>query len=301
MKKHIVILSLFDGMSCGQLALRKVYGKDYLYYASEIEDSSIKVTMTHFPNTIQLGDIRDIKLIEKKVDLLIGGSPCKSLSFMGKRKGMITKENIEIITLDQYLDLKKNKFEFKGESYLFWEYIRIMKEINPKYFLLENVKMSKKWEDIISRELEVEPIRINSSLVSPQNRDRLYWTDIPNVSIPEDKGIILSDVIPGALSCGYRGRMDKNTKKYIPTMTVRKDGKANCVVTSGSINKIILPNNEERDLTINELEMLQTVPIGYTDIQGITKTSKRKMMGNGWTIDVISHIFENIPEIKLKS
>lgn len=202
------VLSLFDGMSCGQIALNRAGIKYDNYFASEIDKYAIQVTMANYPNTIQLGSVIDIDGYKlPKIDILIGGSPCQSFSFAGKRKGMSTKCEIEILTLDQYLTLKSEGYEFEGQSYLFWEYIRILNEVKPKYFLLENVLMSEKWERIISNTIGLNPIEINSALVSAQNRRRLYWTNIglePGglfgylesiIKQPKDKGILLKDVL----------------------------------------------------------------------------------------------------------
>ena len=145
--KKINVLSLFDGMSCGQVALNKI-GIEYdNYFASEIDKYAIQVTQKNFPNTIQIGSVMDIKTNElPPIDLLIGVSPCQSFTIAGKRVGMTTKDKVDILSLDQYLSLKEQGFEFEGESYLFWEYIRVLKEVKPKYFLLENVRMEKKWK-----------------------------------------------------------------------------------------------------------------------------------------------------------
>lgn len=167
------VLSLFDGISCGQVALERAGIKVNNYFASEIDKNAIKVTMANYPNTIQIGDVRniDVKTLPK-IDLLIGGSPCQNLSIAGNGKGL------------------------EGEkSCLFYEYARILKEIKPKYFLLENVKMKKENEEIITNIMGVKPIIINSSLVSAQNRVRLYWTNIPNIEQPKDLKILLNDII----------------------------------------------------------------------------------------------------------
>ena len=173
--KKINVLSLFDGMSCGQVALNKI-GIEYdNYFASEIDKYAIQVTQKNFPNTIQIGSVMDINTNElPPIDLLIGGSPCQSFTFAGKRVGMTTKDKVDILSLDQYLSLKEQGFEFEGESYLFWEYIRVLKEVKPKYFLLENVRMEKKWKELISKVIETEPVFINSNILSAQNRQRLY-------------------------------------------------------------------------------------------------------------------------------
>ena len=161
------VLSLFDGISCGRVALERANIPVDRYYASEIDKNAITVSLDNYPDIIQLGDVRDIDPSAfPKIDLLIGGSPCQSFSFAGKRNGMSTKEQIEIFSLDQYLEAKEKDFEFEGYSYLFWEYVRILRETKPKYFLLENVKMAKKWEKVITDALGVEPILIDSGLVS---------------------------------------------------------------------------------------------------------------------------------------
>ena len=202
------VLSLFDGMSCGQQALERIAIKVDNYFASEIDKYAIKVTMANYPNTIQLGSVVDVDGYSlPKIDLLIGGSPCQSFSFAGKRKGMSTKDEQEILTLEHYLQLKNEGFEFEGQSYLFWEYMRLLNEVKPKYFLLENVEMGEKWEKVLSKAIGVNGIHINSALVSAQNRKRIYWTNIgmkPSglfgdlesiIEQPKDKGILLKDVL----------------------------------------------------------------------------------------------------------
>jgi DNA (cytosine-5)-methyltransferase 3A len=202
------VLSLFDGMSCGQLAINRIGLKYDNYFASEIDKYAISVTMANFPNTIQLGSVVDLDTSKlPKIDLLIGGSPCQSFSFAGRRKGMTTKDEVEILTLEHYLQLKSEKYEFEGQSYLFWEYMRILNEVKPKYFLLENVKMAEKWSKILSNAIGVKPILINSALVSAQNRERLYWTNIgleakglfgdmeSIIKQPQDKQLILKDIL----------------------------------------------------------------------------------------------------------
>jgi DNA (cytosine-5)-methyltransferase 1 len=175
----IYVLSLFDGMSCGQLALQRSGFNVGNYFASEVDKHAIKVCLKNFPFTIQVGDVRNlIGSSMPHIDLIIGGSPCQSFSFAGKRSGMTTVDNVEITTLPDYLRLRSEGYQFIGQSYLFWEYVRLLKEVKPKYFLLENVIMDKKWEAIISETLGVYPIEIDSALVSAQTRRRLYWTNI---------------------------------------------------------------------------------------------------------------------------
>ena len=172
------VLSLFDGISCGQIALERAGIKVDKYFACEIKPIAIKVTQTNYPNTIQLGDVTKVTGEDlPKIDLLIGGSPCQDFS-----KANIVKDGLQ-----------------GQKSSLFYQYLRLLKELSPKYFLLENVVMKKEDQDTISNLLGVQPIMIDSKLVSAQSRQRLYWTNIPNITIPEDKGITLESV----LTSGY--------------------------------------------------------------------------------------------------
>ena len=299
------VLSLFDGMSCGQIALNRAGISYDNYFASEIDKHAINETMTNFPNTIQLGDVTKITADNlPKIDLVIGGSPCQGFSSSGK--GL--------------------NFE-DPRSKLFFEFVRILKETKPTYFLLENVKMKKEYEDIITKELGVEPITINSSLVSSQNRVRLYWTNIPNVSQPEDKNIKLSDILddiemknPAAIR-GRRlnkatiigRRLDERGKgqdynKDVPItqcLEVRDCNvdKSNCLTTVQKDNVLTpLPYGRHLDAfkkklpfryyTTKECCRLQTVPDDYFKVSSDTQI--RKMLGNGWTVDVIAHIFKGL-------
>ena len=167
------VLSLFDGMSCGRLALDRLGIEVDQYYAAEIDKYAIQVTQKNWPETIQLGDVTQIKAKDlPKIDLILGGSPCQGFSFAGKQ-----------LAFDD------------PRSALFFEFVRILKECEPKYFLLENVKMKKEFLDIISQQVGVEAILINSALVSAQNRQRYYWTNIPGVEQPENRGIVLRDIL----------------------------------------------------------------------------------------------------------
>lgn len=248
----IKVLSLFDGKSGGQIALDNLGVIVKNYYASEIDKHAIKVTQHNFPNTMQLGSVTNVKGADlPTIDILIGGSPCQSFSFAGKQKGMSTKCEKEILTLDYYLELKDEGYEFEGQSYLFWEYIRLLKETNPTYFLLENVKMSKKWEGVISNTLGIEPIEINSAKVSGQNRKRLYWTNIKAepyglfgdlkcmIPQPKDKGILLKDILETDVPDKYY--LSEKMIKWLTTHSEKRgtkfkqlDGnqKASCLTTT---------------------------------------------------------------------
>lgn len=394
------VLSLFDGMSCGQQALERAGIKVEKYFASEIDKYAIQVTMANYPNTIQLGSVINVDGYSlPKIDILIGGSPCQSFSFAGKRKGMSTKDEEEILSLERYLELKAEGFEFEGQSYLFWEYMRLLNEVKPKYFLLENVMMGEKWEKILSKAIGVKPIMINSALLSAQNRQRLYWTNIgleasglfgdleTTIQQPKDKGILLKDIleidvdqkyflsfesldkirkwkaqqnpledietnyckngclnargnsdmhsgmklvihnmmprssITGKGGSGHltrtdgktycldtgttnaveivamRGRNPDNPKSResgLPTVQMlesRTDGKTNCLTT---VQKDNLVNNDSqiRRLTPIECERLQTVKDNYTN--HVSDSQRYKMLGNGWTVDVIVHILKYI-------
>jgi len=208
--KGIVVLSLFDGMSCGQIALNRVGFNIETYFASEVDKYAMQVTQHNYPNTIQIGSVLDITIerlgkfeillngkyiIDTRKLILIGGSPCQGFSFAGTMSGSSTECNIDVTTLEQYLDLKSKNFKFKGQSYLFWEYMRVLELAQPMYYFLENVKMVKKWEGMFNDAMGHEPIVINSALVSAQNRVRLYWTNIPDVVQPEDKDLYIRNIL----------------------------------------------------------------------------------------------------------
>lgn len=265
------ILSLFDGMSCGQQALERVGIKVDKYFASEIDKHAIKVTMANYPNTIQLGSVVDVNGYDlPKIDLLIGGSPCQSFSFAGKRKGMSTKCETEILTLEHYLQLKSEGYEFEGQSYLFWEYMRLLNECKPKYFLLENVEMGEKWEKVLSKAIGINGIHINSALVSAQNRKRIYWTNIGHepgglfgdlvckIEQPKDRGILLRDILESNVDDKYYlsekaiNYINRNERNLSFQMN-ENDNKSGCVVAryqSGiPYNQIVVHNTMPRSST----------------------------------------------------
>jgi site-specific DNA-cytosine methylase len=334
-KNNMNVLSLFDGMSCGQIALDNLGLKVDNYFASEIDKYAIEVTMHNYPNTKQLGSVIDVDGYKlPKIDLLIGGSPCQSFSFAGKRKGMSTKCQTEILTLKHYLELKAEGYEFEGQSYLFWEYIRLLNETKPKYFLLENVMMGEKWEKILSKAIGVKPIQINSALVSAQNRNRLYWTNIGMqpmglfgdlesiIPQPKDKGILLKDILESEVDSKYYfskktiekiisrsnyfkmcGRNQQyiihnmmprsgNPEKGGTGHLIRFDGKTYCLDTGNTNAVEILESGMVRRLTPLECERLQTVKDNYT--KNVSDTQRYRMLGNGWTVGVVEHIFSFI-------
>lgn len=202
------VLSLFDGIACGRLALERAGIPLDGYYASEIDNNAMRIATHNYEDIVELGGVAELSydkatgtLYSDKgvlqvghIDLMIGGSPCTDFSSIGMRRGMSTEEE-QVTSLDQYMRLKQEGVTFNGQSYLFWEYVRLLNEVQPDYFLLENVVMAERWRNIISEAVGCKPIAINSALVSAQNRPRLYWTNIPNVKAPDDKGITLDSIL----------------------------------------------------------------------------------------------------------
>jgi len=288
--ENINVLSLFDGMSCGQQALERVGIKVNNYFASEIDKYAIQVTQKNYPNTIQLGSVLDVDGYKlPKIDLLMGGSPCQSFSFAGKRKGMSTKCETEILTLEHYLQLKSEGYEFEGQSYLFWEYMRILNEVKPKYFLLENVEMGEKWEKILSKAIGVNGIHINSALVSAQNRKRIYWTNIgmqpmglfgyPESIIqqPKDKDILLKDILESEVEekyflsqkiiDGFERHKDRHNDKgtgfgYVPKTEVDKGNSLRVNAALCPTDNMLIVNNTNTVkifLTSKDKRLKQTI------------------------------------------
>lgn len=329
--KQFKVLSLFDGMSCGQLAISQL-GFNYKYYASEIDKHAMSVTVSNFPDTTQLGSVEHWQLWDidfASIDVLIGGSPCQGFSFAGKQ-----------LNFDD------------PRSKLFFVYVDVLnyiRSVNPNVkFLLENVKMKKEYEAVISEQLGVQPIEINSNLVSAQNRKRLYWTNIRGVTQPEDRGIYLKDVLQEEVdekyylsgkSRDYLNRAEMN-QRYIQSA---ESEKSKCVVANyckgvpynvlserQSVKAIVQINESEesngkqpyqhnrvyatnalapclavdarspiipsgqriRRLAPIECERLQTVPDNYT--AAASDTQRYRMLGNGWTVEVIKHILKNL-------
>jgi len=305
-KEKINVLSLFDGISCGQIALERQGFEIENYFASEIDKYAMQITMANYPNTKQLGDVKNVTADQlPKIDLLIGGSPCQGFSFAGAG------------------------LNFEDErSKLFFEFVRLKNELKPKYFLLENVKMKQEFQDIISEQLGVKPILINSSLVSAQNRERLYWTNIPVIGQPIDKGILLKDIIEDGqvlkdksqtiLATLYKENAKSMIKRNKQGLLILKNiypkkgqngnvysifGKCKTLsagvgIKGNGIGSSNAPKIESinadgwRKLSPLECERLQTVPDNYTDC--VSDTQRYKMLGNGWTVDVIAHIFGSL-------
>lgn len=298
--KPINVLSLFDGMSCGQIALERAGIKVNKYYASEIKPHAIEVTQHNYPNTIQLGDVTKLNAKDlPKIDLLIGGSPCQDFSSANKQK----------------LGLDGEK------SGLFYEYLRLLKELNPKYFLLENVAMDDFSYQTISHLVGTFPVDINSSLVSGQLRQRTYWTNIGDfytdlfgmrhsiIQPPKDKKIFFQDILDDGYTDRVKSRCLLESESRNPGSTYSSLRR---YMIMGFIN-VIFKNKETyekyskmtedemkrnfidgdiRKLYKSEMERLQTVPEGYTDI--LKRNDAACLLGDGWTVDVIAHIFKNI-------
>lgn len=294
------VLSLFDGISCGRVALERAGIKVDKYFASEIDKYAIQVSKKNFPDIIHIGSVVDVKWEDyKNIDLLIGGSPCQSFSIAGKQEG------------------------FDGKSGLFYEYLRILKEVKPKYFLLENVKMKKEYQDKISEELGCEPIEINSSLVSAQSRKRLYWTNIPWIEQPKNKNLFLRDILEESVDEKYFMTIEQFKNLWFESLQRLYFEKAPTLSTMGGWHRqpkilcnlynqrimiekcwtlgtgqwftnkqwyqVIEWEHRIRKVTPLECERLQTLPDNYTE--WVSNTQRYKAIGNWWTVDVIAHIF----------
>lgn len=305
------VLSLFDGISCGCVALERAGIAVDDYAAFEIDKYAIAVSAKNYPEIRRFGNVFDGDFKRfNGYDLLIGGSPCTYWSIAKKDR----------------------ESEVGGEGWrLFMEYVRALRESGARWFLYENNhSIHQRIMDAISSELGVQPIMINSALVSAQTRKRCYWTNIPNVMQPADKGIMLADIIDNAvtwtgksycLTANYAGATLKNTlERHQRTMVaepvrigdIGSSGQAHRVYSvhgksialstgqggqgSGTgLYKIDLPDGNYiiRKLSPVECERLQTLPDGYTDC--VSNAQRYKCLGNGWTVDVISHILHFLP------
>ena len=327
----MIVLSLFDGMSCGQIACERAGIKVDKYYASEIDKYAIQVTQKNYPDTIQLGDITRWKEWNiEKPDVILAGSPCQGFSFAGKQ-----------------LNFEDDR------SKLFFVFVDIIGHYKPKHFLLENVKMKKEFQDIISDYLGVEPIGINSALFSAQDRKRLYWTNLNFQKLPNENNLTVEDILENEVDikycidpkrsviicenevkkrkigyigadsqgnmiysihgksvclCGDAGGLGANTGLYaLPCLTPdriekRQNGRRfkqphSKFYTLTAMDKHgVLTNNFIRKLTPLECERLQTVTEKYSDC--VTDNQRYKMLGNGWTVDVISHILKSAQDVR---
>jgi len=285
------ILSMFDGMSCGRIALDRAGISVNKYYASEIDKYAIKVAQANYPDTVQLGDCTSpafmnwVNAMADKggIDMLIGGSPCQGFSSAGRHG---------------HFDDPRSK--------LFWTYVKVLRKLQPRYFFLENVKMKQSSMDIISDALDVEPVFINSDKVSAHNRQRYYWTNIPLVSTPapvneQVLGDVLEDDVPEKYSpkpetlAKWDGGTQLNPSYNSQGNRIHPlDQKAAtvCAGSHGYNYGYINQNGRIRRLTPLEFERLQTVPDNYTE--GVSDTQRYKMLGNGWTVDIIAHLFKNL-------
>ena len=281
--KGINVLSLFDGISCGQVALNNAGIKVNNYFASEIDKHAIKVTQSNFPNTKQIGDVTKVKGTDlPKIDLLMGGSPCQGFSFAGAG------------------------LNFEDErSKLFFEFVRLIEEVKPKYWLLENVNMKQEYQDIISDMLCVKPVKLNSKLTSSQNRLRLYWANF-EITEPRDKKLVIGDLV----GVEVENRYDKPIvlrniypKKGQNGNIYSIEGKSKTLsagvgITGNGIGSSNAPkidwDNEQgwRRLTARECEMLQNLPNGYC--KEISDTQAYKACGNGWEVGMVKHIFNQM-------
>ena len=287
------VLSLFDGISCGMVALERAGIPVDAYYASEIDKNAIAISQKNYPNIIRLGDVtkwREWDIPWAEIDLLIGGSPCQGFSTAGKQLGFNDYRSKLILCFFDIYDYCRSK--------------------NPNIaFLLENVIMSAESKHDISKKLNSQPIKINSGLVSAQNRERLYWSNIPNIEIPNDIGISVSEAL-GIPNCkiGQFQPFPRNYKKMglrrVVRMEIRSDSKSNTITTNPAANKIQYFDKSDgekldpkyRNATARECEILQTLSLGYTDGCGFSENQRIKLIGNGWTVDVIAHILRGLKE-----
>ena len=293
-EEELRVLSVFDGISCGMVALERanIPVKDYVAY--EIENSAIKISEKNYPNIKHCGDVFKADFTQYKgFDLLIGGSPCTYWS------------------VAQRADKRETTSEGLGWE-LFQQYVRALKESECKYFLYENnYSMRDEIKNEITKHLGVEPIMINSNLVSAQSRKRYYWTNIPNVKMPDDKGILLKDIIEsGSVDrdkslcltrryAGFNGSQSYLCRRYFG----KSFGQAVFEGDIPSIKRMWKENpyfesdiRNIRQMTLTECERLQTLPDGYTDVEGVSTIMKYESIGNGWTVDVIAHILSFIKE-----
>ena len=307
------VLSLFDGISCGMVALERAGITVDAYYASEIDKNAIAISQKNYPNIIRLGDVtkwREWDIPWEEIDLLIGGSPCQGFSFAGKQ-------------------LNFND----PRSKLFFEFVDILNHIrkhNPNVkFLLENVVMKKEYEDVISDCLKCKPICIDSEVITPMRRKRLYWFNFDSVEI-DNRHCRFQAPLPG----GVGQKQFKNEEQF-DKITYTENGTLyiknfpNKKITVQEYDGVVLSRTWQtymplvkqkshairaanpddvgvcvpsknglrfRKFTLSEMEKMQTLPVGYTKVDGISERQSKATIGNGWTVDVIAHILKGLKE-----
>lgn len=279
------VLSLFDGISAGQLALKRAGINVTNYFSSEIDKYAIQTTQYNFPNTIQLESVETIDLEGlPKIDLLLAGSPCQGFSTSGKQLGFDDPR-----------------------SRLFFEFVRILRKIKPTYFLLENVVMKKEFIDIINEQVGVKPVMINSNLVSAQNRKRNYWANFPIKEV-DDREIYLESILEEWGNPGIISSDGKDGKRWIQSLRVNGGKKSNTLTSEGFAklgvstmqpgkyvdfyNNRYLKNWHFRAYTAKEYAMLQNFDISY--FNDLSEHRIKKLLGNSWTVDLIAEILKNI-------
>lgn len=288
------VLSLFDGISCGKYCLDKAGIKYKKYYASEIDENSIKISDKNHKDIIRLGDITKINFKKlKSIDLIIGGSPCQDLS-----------------------KAKNNALGLKGEkSKLFYEFVRAIREIKPKYFMLENVKVSKEALDIINKELGTHGVLIDSGFFGPQRRVRYYWTNFPIAPIDKPSNKVIRDIEDKKIKTKTETderilKRNKTSKSgiiyYDPNLTgfysiqyiiSNRNKKGKTVIANLANNyKVTVNNNitKYRKLSVNEVERMQGLPTGYTNVRYLANCHKYMGLGNGWECNTVTHIFKSL-------
>lgn len=319
--RPINVLSLFDGISGGLLALKRASIPVNYYFSSEIDKFAIRISRYNFPDVVQIGDVENVSGDNlPQIDLLFGGFPCQPFSKSG------------------------NKLNFDDpRGKLFWEYVRIQKALKPRWFLAENVNMKKEYQDVISKYLGVDPILLNSSFVSAQNRERLYWTNIPFIGFPEERGKLLKDVLESGITdrdksycidANYHKGSNLNNYFLKKRRQIVFEGKNRCYQVGEadikgieSIKRVYSPEGKSptltamqgghrepkvsednltwRKLTPIECERLQTLPDNFTkwglneknEIVEMSKTQRYKTIGNGWNIDTIVHLLKGVPNV----
>lgn len=290
------VLSLFDGISCGMVALERAGIPVERYVAYEIEPNAIKISKKNYPQIEHCGDVTTADFTQYKgFDAIIAGFPCQDLSIN-----------------------KANRKGLKGKrSGLFWVLVRAIKEVRPKYFFVENnYKMPEEDMNIISETLGVEPVLINSAVFSAQQRYRLYWTNIPIAELPKDMGVVVADILEdyigenlvNEVTFNGKEKLTERQEKPLRIGTIGKGGQGERVYSiygksvtlkangggRGAKTGLYLIDGKVRKLTPIEAERAQNLPDNYTYLDGLSPTNRLKVVGNGWTVDVIAHIFTSL-------